>query len=210
MDLSTNVMFSSSFGVRHYPKISINEENRKASWRRAGSASRHLHLLPFRLIFYQVRADFSLWHSWQKASPKNQWLIVKLGISVDPSILLLLMRSNPATDLNTCTLQRAPSAIKVMENNCYTLACAKTNVFQHRCFGFCEINTQNMETSGYFKISMVMDTNVTAKQCPALQNGLFGRNMKQLDQKLHTFLPPLLSLPSSSCFLLSHHFYPSS
>lgn len=94
LDLFTTVMFSSYFGVRHYPKISINEENRKASWRRAGSASRHLHSLLFRLIFYQAKTDFSLWHSWQKTSPpQNWWVMVKLGISVDPNILLLLKRS---------------------------------------------------------------------------------------------------------------------
>lgn len=45
---------------------------------------------------------------------------------------------------------------------------------------------------------MVVDTNATAKWCPALQDRPLWHKPKQLDQKHHMSLPPQLSPPPSS------------
>lgn len=138
---------------------------------------------------------------------KNLWLIVKLGISVDPNILLLLKRSvlskNP--NLNTCTSQRARLSLKVMESNCYCRACAKTIVSQHSQFVFPRPEHEiwrhlDISRSVWLWIQIQQQNHVLL--CKS--TGLSGHNLKQPDQKHCTLLPLLLSLlPYTHPFLTS-------
>lgn len=76
LDLCTTVMFSSCFGFRHYPKMSINEENRKVSWRRAGSASHHFALTAVQDIFFFIKSEqISLYDIAGKKLPEKKKLV---------------------------------------------------------------------------------------------------------------------------------------
>lgn len=141
----------------------------------------------------------------KKLPEKNCWLIVKLEISVDPNILLLLKRSvllKNVTTTNTCILQIALQLLKVTENNCYFLVCDKTSVFQHHQFVF-EISTHriwrhlNVLRSVWLWIQMLQQNGV--QLC---RTGLSGTNQNNWTRSTTCFSHHSCHPPASSgpCF----------
>ena len=92
------------------------------------------------------------------------------------------------------------SAIKVMESNCYSLACTKTSVFQHHWFFFIARSTHKIRRHLDISRSVWLWINLLQQNSVQLcRTGLSGHNLTQLNRKHRTCLPPLLPLPPSSC-----------
>lgn len=91
------------------------------------------------------------------------------------------------------------STIKVMESNCYSLACAKASVFQTPLICFLR---DQQEVWRHLDISRSVWLWIRMLQQNSIQlcrwTGLSRHDPRQLDQKHCIFLPQPLSLPPSS------------
>lgn len=106
---------------------------------------------------------------------------------------------------DTCTSQGALQLLKIMESNCYCLACAKTIVSQHSqfvCLRPARKVWRHLDISRSVWLWIQIQQQKHVLLCK--RTGLSGCNLKQPDQKHCTFLPLLLLLPPSSHpFLIS-------